>query len=475
MSANELVLGPMTSANSTYAAVTPVQALQADAVTRALATALLSIILFSVIAFPSVWPGRVAPLYLLAVGLAGLVVMTSQVLLNAIVGVVQRLAVPILLPWVLFILVSAQLSAYHGTFAEVAGRGVLLPLATMILFVMCAALAVVVRPRDLIAILGCIAILEGVVALLQFSGFDWAWRLPVTLVSALGGDPGDPYAVSGVRSFEDLGRVRGTLLFVHKFNPVQGALAAILISILLLGRARTRAAAMVMPRPTPFVIAAALIAVLGMVLAFSRSTILGLGVAILLVMWREFRVRTLMIAILGLAVVIVGGQLLDLGEARQYGRLFTVGGSDLNDVVRFQQYSHALETFAASPLIGQSAEQQGQETLIFSLIHSVPLRLLADFGLLGFTPYLLVVFGIGRVFWAGAKVPEARGMAMIGLAVFIVLMLDSATHSSGLLRADEAQPAFYGVLIGSVLAALPLRRRVRRAPQNMLANFKFGR
>jgi hypothetical protein len=109
-------------------------------------------------------------------------------------------------------------------------------------------------------------------------------------------------------------------------------------------------------------------------------------------------------------------------------------------------------------------------------VHSVPIRVLASYGLVGGLLYVVTILGMFRVLgrgWRNAD-PAQRAIMVGGQCALIASLIDAGTHTSGLLWYDATQAAIFGAVIGSVarpataawwrthetIASLPLRPMV---------------
>jgi O-antigen ligase len=154
--------------------------------------------------------------------------------------------------------------------------------------------------------------------------------------------------------------------------------------------------------------------------------------------------------------------LLNVGDAAQFGRLGHLSAAQ--NQPRVAVWTYALSAFKESPLIG-NGYAVGSGVLAIA-IHSVPLRVLASYGLLGMVPYVGVIGGAVYVLIRGTRLGEGPQaiVCCAGLGMVTIALLDASTHSSGLLFLDVPQPALLGLCLGQAGSVLWRRRRHPAAP-----------
>jgi hypothetical protein len=198
---------------------------------------------------------------------------------------------------------------------------------------------------------------------------------------------------------------------------------------------------------TPQRLAWALIAIVGMVVGFSRQNLVSLAGVVGLIGADQFlrgRVRRMLRLVLVVALVAgsgfwlasqltitqaffqaFAGRALLLFNARAYET------GSVND--RFILWSRMLQDVAANPLVGQGQDAylrhfptQGQGS------HNFPIEILHAAGLWGLVPYLLihgVVVGDAlRVLRRRGLPPDDRALLLACLAAFVALVLSSLTN-----------------------------------------------
>jgi hypothetical protein len=325
---------------------------------------------------------------------------------------------------------------------------IFLNLSVLALFLVMGAASMLVTPRVVVTYLAILAGIQGLVAVLQFAGVEKAWTLADRIASLSSRlvtvDSGETMAI---------GRVRGISMFVHKFNATQGVLVAWLLVV-----AQGISAIPSNRFFRVFVVGITILGAIAVFMTYSRSSMLGLGAVFVVALVAissgrmQFRLLLVVAVMAGLLFGVIG-----FSSHREFSRLLMYAEPE-----RQQGYALAIEAGMRSPLIGE-----GTFVDISSLevaIHSVPLRTLGSYGLLGVFAYLGVLWAFWGLFWTTARLPGrlARVFGIAGIGALLVVMIDSATHTSGLLHNDVAQPALLGVFAGQCLRLRLLLRGADR-------------
>lgn len=365
----------------------------------------------------------------------------------------------IMLPWLAFLGVVVVRDGLAGSLGGSLTDRVLLNGAGLLLFCVCASLSFLCDWRHVLLVLGAVGFIFGLIAIGQFFGSYTFWTLPDALSAYSSRDMALERTLHGAVSAEDImagfdrvGRVRALDIYVHKFSAYQGIIAGMMITVAITlwwAERRHRNAALV-------VAGSALVATLGVLLTFSRAPIFGIICAIMLVFWLVRRQRNLL-PLLGLAlfvgVLAAAAAALRFGQADQFGRIFEVSTSGSADAGRYETWLYSLRLFLMNPLIGVGSGGMADAELV---THSVPLRILGDFGLAGFTCYFAVWLGLVHLALATLRTRNFE-TSLVGLVVvsgLVVAVIDNLTHSSGLLQRDTSQAAIFGVGYGLCLRAL---------------------
>lgn len=409
--------------------------------------ALFILALLSSTAFDYVWIGPV-PLWLAfaALGLGAILLEYSG--MAKLFRVLSHVGRPILVPWMLFIVVHSAIAIVHGLEPGGIRKSLIYSTAALLLFTMMAVWSSRARFSTVIYAIGAIALLEGVVAMAQTMGMHAAWRIP-DLLSAVFPHT-DPEASTLVDHIENAGRARGTMQLVHKFNAMQGLMCAILVTVTALGF-HVKDAALVRRR---FVTLATLLGVIGMALTFSRSTVIGLTLVIVFVTMKRGvtmrRSSAIAFALTALIIAAIIGSVVMNYDDRTASRLTSFSLASRENIERVQFVEIAWNVFKSSILIGDPALSPSGPLAM--PIHSVPLRIFIDTGLVGFAFYLFVLMQLARVFWKASRSSD-RYVALagtMGVATFLMGFIDATTHSSGLLQNDFLQPAIFGMICGLI-------------------------
>lgn len=407
-----------------------------------IAALLLGLTVVTMTSFDYIWYGPV-PLWLIFVGAGLCISIFHEGHRGNCIKLFTHSFTWVILPWLLFIIIVALIDVLKGQIEENFSKRVLLNISTLCLMIMVGTWASRVRPRTVIYLLGLIGMLQGLLCIAQFSNIEAAWEFPITLMKAVGAriDEG----TTAESTFAELQRVRGTNLFVHKFNPMQGMLSGFLLTAVVLNvQASNRFKMLLWP-----MIGATLLTFIGMFLTFSRSTIFGVGVAFGIILVNTRRFITVIVIVATLIIGYVSFQELHVGSSAELGRITDFSGKRVTNASRLQQYAHAFSRFANEPVMGEPAQRGGEQFLV----HSVLLRLLMDYGVLGTIPYLLVLMGIARLLWRDRQLSgtNSQVLALASLASLCVGLIDGWTHSSGFLVRDVTQAGLVGLYLGMVM------------------------
>jgi len=409
------------------------------------------------------WFGRF-PLWLWAAGAAGVLLLFPRGMAS-FHSFLRQAGSRIILPWCVFIVFIFVRDLLDGGLnASLADRAALTG-ATLVLFCVCACLAHRCDWRHVLIVLGVIGFLFGLVALGQFSGSYALWTLPDAIAAYSSKDAALEANLSAAVTAEDIlagfsrvGRARGIDLYVHKFAAYQGIIVGITVAATIIAWQTARRHWITMMLVT----VCALVATLGMVVTFSRAPLLGVLVAAGYVLFFARKQQSLVPLIsmalfaVALGVVFAG---LRLSQADQFQRIFEFDTQGSADAGRIITWLYSLQLFLQSPLIGAGSSGMNAAELV---THNVPLRILGDFGLLGFIPYAFVWWALLNLGWRVSQV-RSPGVATIGVIVMsglLIAMIDNMTHSSGLLQRDTSQAAVLGVCYGLCLTALQNARSV---------------
>lgn len=411
-----------------------------------IAMALVSGIAIAASSFPYVFVGPL-PLWvafgfaLLLLGIHRLGALTT-LMANRGVGAV-------VVVWLMLCGATLTLDAASNGVRDIAG-GTALNFVTLLCFVGLVYGANRVKPMHILYLLAGVAIIQGALCILQYIRIGWAWNTWKIIASVFPSMVriSDAEIIAAVtENFSSIGRARGTHYFVHTFNSVIMPLTAALIglSVAMPGRRSFSTSTLIW--------CAVALGSIGTILTFSRSGLVGLVAAVALALVMSGRISSFLRLAVGGGVLIGLASLLSLSEATQFSRLFTLDATRTTDRSRMDHASLTWENFSRSPLFGTSTDPSALTTDL--PIHSVPLRYMNDYGLVGIILYLVLVGFIFWFFWSRRKSagPIARAWAIAGLCALVGAFADSWTHSSGLLRRDVFQAALLAMMFGATCVA----------------------
>lgn len=401
--------------------------------------------------FDYVWLGP-APVWLLVMVLGGVAIVLTPREFGAFHLVGNRLALRVILPWVGLLFAMAVSDLWNDCLSSSFVSVIAYSLVGLAALLVAATWSSLTDWKRVTLTLALVAGAQGVIAVAQYLGAAWAWRLPETILTftARGEQIG---LVGAIEQFDIVGRVRGTSIYVHKFAAFQGILVAFVLTVVLGSTRRMNLGRNV------YVLmwTSLLLGILGALLTFSRSSFLGILLALGMVsVQMRGRARRNLRILLALGVVLVVGlMLLDVGGSKQAMRLFEYSGSDSNNQYRYNVWALGLSEFARSPIVGVGS---GVDTSSVGIaIHSVAIRMLASYGMLGFLCYALGALGVIATLRTGARSRNATAqlVALGGLSAFLVALVDASTHTSGLFFSDVAQPVLVGIFLGQVVRPWP--------------------
>lgn len=382
----------------------------------------------------------------------------------------------IILPWMAYVIVIIVRDAASGGLGKSFGDRIGLNLACIQVFFVCVAMASACKAENVARLIAIIVAGQGVICLMQSNGMALGWK-----ISEVAGRSVVASQSAGAESVEiamragemgarpDSARCRGTDLQVHKFAAYQGVMTAFVLGygVLAIGASRMRFFS-----NWAYLLLGGL-GGLGVILTASRAPVYGLGGAYILLVIHCFRSRRGDVGgiLLGLGLVVSAvGFTLKAADFWRLERLGSVDRYDSNDSVRMASMYNSLDIFLKNPVFGFGSDSMLNAELV---THNVPLRVLSDFGLVGFFFYAAVWIGIMRAFVSFAR---KRGSicsicAIASFGAIFVAMMDNMTHSSGLLQKDVSQAAIFGVLLGMCIGIDERKREaaVRVPRQSVLS------
>jgi hypothetical protein len=248
-------------------------------------------------------------------------------------------------------------------------------------------------------ILLIILILECVVVIGQYYEVSGFWVLPDLLARFLGITQKDKL----IFTFEEIQRARGLHVLVHKAGPTLLFLFLACYSIYRHNRWFIR---IVVP-----------LTIYSFFCLQSRSVVFAsiIGIVYYHLFRKRINIRAIFFMLLGVVIFLFMADSLDLGR-------FIGDNVGRSDIYRFQSYQYALDNFVSNPWFGHSFDSP-------LTVHSVLLRILAEFGILVGVVYL--VFHL--VLWWSSKTISSPH---IFRSIIIITFLNAQAHSSGLLFYD---------------------------------------
>lgn len=390
---------------------------------------------------PLLWIGP-APLWLFLCGLGLAIIFTYRPLQLAIKQVAAQITSPVLLPWIAFVVIGLVIGSFRGDDISRLSRAAFLPAFQCFSILVVATLAIYVSPRRLIQLLAVVAAVQGVICIAQLLQVRAAWHIPEIIASfSTNQVDTDNDVVAGANELGAVLRARGTFLNVHAFNPMQGMLAAALLYWSFLDGQTKKAL-----RVAPWLLyLGATLGSIGVLLTFSRSTWIGLAVLLAFLIWRA-RKRIGTFGIVFLACLLAVAVILTAAEMPIIRRLMDFSSRSTTNADRIGQYGYVLQVLFTNPFTGSPYHARLP-------VHSVLLRQFVDFGLFGWLAYVLVLIGLSGMFlrFARSKDSVLSALGGAGLSGFLVVLLDSWTHSAGLLRGDVFQFMILGTFLGLML------------------------
>lgn len=323
----------------------------------------------------------------------------------------------------------------------------ILNLATLILFLATCNLAHLLSTRRVIVIMASIASVYSGVSLLQAVGNEWANSLPEYFVS----NEMELQSVEAAVNTKRFVRARALDQYVHKYSAYQGIFSAIILAHSLL----TIASKNNSKRYSFLSVIGAILAILGVISTFSRSPIyamiiISIGVAVYL---RKFHILMISFGlVVGAIYITIPGEFSSFLDDEMYQRLLVVDFENSNDGARLSSWVNSLNSFVTNPIFGNGSLQNSNFELV---THNVPLRVLGDFGLIGFSLYVSIWFLIIKcsLVLLRSGFNNSSNVGIIAIAGFFAALFDCSFHSSGLLQRDVAQAAILGACVGMCFKA----------------------
>ncbi len=346
----------------------------------------------------------------------------------------------IIIGWLLFSVYSF-FRDYLGS-SGAFDAGIMLNIFTLVLFLFGLLISFRNSLKSFIFIFAIAILIQSIVAIFQAMGNKFAWSIPDILNFASKGVE-TKYTIEGKEEFG--GRVRGLSTFIHIFSPL---IASASIFFFILVRERI---ILFTKKEKIFYNIIAGVSLLAMVLTFSRSVIISGGGIIFISLffskatgWAKFRNIVLLIFTLVVVVVVVTNEKIEA-----YNRITDFGSQYNSDQRRFGSYYYAGQLISQNLFFGVSSF--GTEDFEVA-IHSVPLKTMAAYGVVGFLFYLVTIVSfIGKIV---KGITQNRNSALkkysliVGCWLFVCLV-DSTFHTSGILSKNIYEMGIAGALLGN--------------------------
>lgn len=395
----------------------------------------------------------VAPYWLVAT-LAAFILIHIRSRYKITVKIILRARWAIILPWLAYALIILVRDAWSGVLASSFSDRVAYNLAALLLFLTCAVLASRCNWRHVFILIGILGAGFGTIAIGQFVGIDFLWNLPDKISSYSSNSISLENSISTddlTAGFLGVGRARSLDMFVHKFSSYQGIIAGMIsaTTVIFWQTSRRNIKTLIM------VTVLAMLTVLGVVTTLSRAPLIGLISSLAFTLWlnrSKGTLSSLVMLIFFIGALAVSANFIELTDASKLHRLFEMGTGTENDSHRFESWLYSLQIFAENPLFGGGSGALSGTPLP---THNVPLRILGDFGLIGFFFYAWLWMTLLHTALRTIRLSNKDG-AHIGIiitAALIVAVIDNLTHSSGLLQRDVSQPALLGICYGLAIGA----------------------
>lgn len=352
--------------------------------------------------------------------------------------------------WLLLIFTTGILDLFGYMPRDVA-IGPALSFATLIAFLGIFTLATFADNMRVLSAIILITVFQSILAIAQYFGSETAWRFPELLTDLLPFariEYSDTFDVS-LMTFEQVGRVRGSVPHVHIFSQIQEILVSFCIAAMFSkSRFRFRSRLLNM-----LGWAAVALGSVSLFLSLSRSGIITLlGVTLFALIFNPKPIRIVM-ALFSASFILAILVYIGLSESAQFYRISQDLGEGTTNIQRLEQYDLAWQNFLNNPMIGASGPNGYSDLLL--PIHSVPLRYLNDYGLVGFVLYMLIFGGLVFLFSKRLKSPSpiVSSWAACGFVQLLVVVIDNWTHSSGFLRRDLLHAVILGFVAGAMLSS----------------------
>lgn len=373
---------------------------------------------------------------------------------NILMDTIRKLTWFVIVPWIILLVYMVFRDLIAGTIGSSFTNRIgvnLFSLGAMIFVITaCRLLSIKIS----MFIFSVIFLVQGLVGIAQYAGSYAAWTLPDKISAYSSKDVAlydtivkgkDARSVS--QGFEGVGRIRGLHVYVHMFSGYQGVggFFALAFGLLFLSRKQLGF--------SRYLFAVfGFISALSIILTFTRSVTLGLLVGTLIIFLYYLRKGRLGSIILLFGFAGIGTLMLlstGLLDASQFTRFSETGLHNASDYQRYMSIVLALSAFLSNPILGA-----GTGGIDLGLpVHCVPIRILGDFGIIGFAFYAWVWTGIYLLLVKGlrCRLGTVHLIALAAFGALFVAMIDNLTHSSGILQRGNGQAVIFAFTIGLIM------------------------
>jgi hypothetical protein len=269
-----------------------------------------------------------------------------------------------------------------------------------------------------------IFLINAIVSFLQALEISPFWELPELINMYFGFDFSDS-SYSGLK-FEDLKRVRGLFLYIHKFSP------AIMASCVLFfwHGFNTK-------KNKKLYLIIGFITLYSSVLSLTRSIFVGLIFGIIIVTFLYYKRKFFKFSFYFISIILLN-QFFMTDDSSFFNRLNQTNTKTVsnNDNYRLQGILISYNNFIDNPIIG--SYKYSQTGLNKITVHGILFRILGNYGLIGLFSYLIFLIQIFRIFIKNVS----QRFKVLFIILFSIFFIDLITHSSGLMFYDIFQLVF---------------------------------
>lgn len=283
-------------------------------------------------------------------------------------------------------------------------------------------------------ILLVIFFLNGLVAILQARELSFFWELPERIHILFGSDISESKYLN--MGFDEFSRVKGLFLYIHKFSP-----AIMLSSVVFFWHAFAQKKMRIL------YIIVAIVTFIASVLTFSRSIIVGLIIGIFIILFKKHKRYLLLTPLIFLLIYFF---ILDSIQNMQSSNVFldryaqsNIDELSNNDSQRLSGFLLSIDNFLKNPIVGSPNQSSGGYFEKIT-VHNILLRLLGDYGFIGFFVYVFLLYKVFK----SVSFLSSRNFKNLFIIIFSIFIIELLTHSSGFLFYDVFQFSLLMMLYG---------------------------